>query len=378
RPGTPRFKWNADHKLATDVLIVDEASMISQSLMNALLAALPDGVKVIMLGDMLQLASVESGMVLGEFCRTAGSNCFNAEFVADFEQVFPGARGQLESAPDSYIWSGSVIELQNPHRFSVDRGLGMSVAAMRNVLNLADAEKILGRMAADQSGEVAIADLPSWNNFEPKLLSFLKAVQVDSGRYLSFLREQNVERAYELFNKFRILCVHRSGYYGADMINALVEKSLSLYGGKRNFPDGSYRGRPVIINENNYALELFNGDTGMIWPDAAGELKAFFPGTDRKSGKGGSGFRSFNLHLLPAHSPAYAITVHKAQGSGFQQILIITPPEPSPLMTREMLYTAVSRAETRAVLWGKNKLLVQALQRVIRRYSNLAAALNTE
>ena len=386
RPGTPRFRWNEKNKLKLDVLIVDEASMISQSLMKALFAALPENVKVIMLGDMLQLASVESGMVLGDFCRAAGSNHFDAEFVRDFEQAFPEA-GELfqTTASNDDILSGSVIELKKNHRFRSDHGLGLSVSAMRSAgdsLSAEDAENIVNMMNEDGSGEVAIQDLPQWvkHGFEQKIVSYLKNTRVrfdgKDTTYLKFLQESSVERAYELFNKFRIVCVHRSGYYGAEMINSMLEKSLPQYvdinsrGGRNKF----YQGRPIIINENNYAMELFNGDTGIIWPDKNdnGELKAFFPSTD--AGESG-GFRSYNLNLLPAFSPAYAITVHKAQGSGFQQVLIITPSESSPLMTREMIYTAISRAEQRAVFWTDRKLLTQALQSVTRRHSNLSVVL---
>jgi exodeoxyribonuclease V alpha subunit len=389
RPGTPRFRWNEKNKLKLDVLIVDEASMISQSLIKALFAALPKNVKVIMLGDMLQLASVESGMVLGDFCKAAGSNHFDAEFVRDFELAFPES-GELfqATASEDDMLAGSVIELKKNHRFRSDHGLGLSVSALRSAgdnLSAGDAENIVNMMNEDGSGEVAIQDLPQWvkHGFEQKIVNYLKntCVEFDGQNTpcLKFLSESSVERAYELFNKFRIVCVHRSGYYGAEMINSMLEKSLSQYIGinSRGGYNKFYQGRPIIINENNYAMELFNGDTGIIWPDEndSGELKAFFPDTD--AGENG-GFRSFNLNLLPAFSPAYAITVHKAQGSGFQQVLIITPSKASPLMTREMIYTAISRAEQRAVFWTDRKLLTQALQSVTRRHSNLSAALKNK
>jgi exodeoxyribonuclease V alpha subunit len=389
RPGTPRFRRNEKNKLKLDVLIVDEASMISQSLIKALFAALPKNVKVIMLGDMLQLASVESGMVLGDFCKAAGSNHFDAEFVRGFEQAFPES-GELfqATASDDDVLAGSVIELKKNHRFRSDHGLGLSVSALRSAgdnLSAGDAENIVNMMNEDGSGEVAIQDLPQWvkHGFEQKIVNYLKntCVEFDGQNTpcLKFLSESSVERAYELFNKFRIVCVHRSGYYGAEMINSMLEKYLSPYVGinSRGGCNKFYQGRPIIINENNYAMELFNGDTGIIWPDEndSGELKAFFPDTD--AGENG-GFRSFNLNLLPAFSPAYAITVHKAQGSGFQQVLIITPSKASPLMTREMIYTAISRAEQRAVFWTDRKLLTQALQSVTRRHSNLSAALKNK
>jgi exodeoxyribonuclease V alpha subunit len=349
RPGTPEFRYNKHHKLVLDTLIVDEASMISQSLMKALFEALPAGARLVMLGDMQQLASVESGMVLRDFCLAAQEN----------ENL-----------------SGSVVELRDSHRFAPDRGLGRSTAAIRELPENSSpeaADEIVAAMCNDPSGEIVVQDLPPWRKkeFEKRLWTCLNEITVDfNGQqvpYLSFRNEKSVERAYELFNKFRIICVHRSGLYGSEAVNALAERLLLPHTGKRR---SFHKGQPLIINENNYAMELFNGDTGIVWPDENNNLKAFFPasGTDE--------FRSFDLNLLPAFSSAYAITVHKAQGSGFQQVLVITPSELSPLMTREMIYTALSRAEKKAVFWAKEKILSAALQTVTKRHSNLRKILS--
>ncbi|MCK4983463.1 MAG: exodeoxyribonuclease V subunit alpha, partial [Victivallaceae bacterium] len=254
RPGTPRFRHNQNHKLVLDVLIVDEASMISQSLMKALFEAIPSTAKLIMLGDMQQLASVESGMVLRDFCL---------------------------AYKDSDILSGNVIELKENHRFASDRGLGLSATAIRDLPenpSADDAEKIVNAMCCDSSGEIAVQDLPPWvkHEFEKHLDSYLKKIIVDfegvQTPYLSFQKEKSVERAYELFNRFRVLCVHRSGLYGSEIINNLIEQLLMPQSQRnRQF---FYQGKPVIINENNYAMDLFNGDTGIIWPDENGNLKA--------------------------------------------------------------------------------------------------------
>ena len=352
RPGTPRFRYNRNHKLVLDVLIVDEASMISQSLMKALFEAIPSNAKLIMLGDMQQLASVESGMVLRDFCL---------------------------AAKDNDILSGNVIELKENHRFASDRGLGLTTAAISALPenpSLDDAEKIVDAMCEDASGEIDLQELPPWlkHEFKEKINSYLEKLIVDfegvKTAYLSFKNEKNVMRAYELFNKFRLICVHRSGLYGSEVINNIIEQLVmpQTTSNRQSF----YQGKPIIINENNYAMDLFNGDTGIVWPDEKGRLKAFFPSSDINKQE----FRSFDLNLLPAFSSAYAITVHKAQGSGFQQVLIISPSELSPLMTREMIYTALSRAEKRAVLWTNTKILSGALQSLTKRHSNLRNCLS--
>ncbi len=352
RPDTPHYRYNHNHKLVLDVLIVDEASMISQSLMKALFVAVPADAKVIMLGDMQQLASVESGMVLRDFCLAAAYN---------------------------KALSGNVIELKENHRFASDRGLGLTTASIRTLPenpSVHDADGIVEAMCSDSSDEVAVQKLPPWvrGEFEKHLDAYLKKIIVDFDGmkipYLGFSAEKSVERAYELFNKFRVLCVHRNGLYGSEIINNLIEEML-MPQTKRN-RQLFYHGKPIIINENNYAMELFNGDTGMIWRDGKGVLKAFFPSSNVDNQQ----FRSFDMNLLPAFSSAYAITVHKAQGSGFQQVLIITPSELSPLMTREMIYTALSRAEKRAVFWSDPEILSTALQSVTKRHSNLRNCLS--
>ncbi|MDD5697839.1 MAG: exodeoxyribonuclease V subunit alpha [Victivallaceae bacterium] len=378
RPGTPRFRYNRNHQLATEVLIVDEASMISQSLMKALLEATPLTTALIMLGDMQQLASVEAGMVLRDFCLAAGGNHFDREFVRDFAAAFPAA-AELSAAGDGDIFSNKVIELEENHRFAAERGLGLTVTAFRRLPDHpspAAVQEIVDAMHNDPSGEITVQMPPSWTSsgFARHLASHLNQTRVDfegkKRRYLDFRNERSVERAYELYNKFRILCVHRSGRYGAEMINRLIEQQLlpPPEGRRQVF----YPGKPIIINENNYAMELFNGDTGIIWPDEHGGLKAFFPGGGAEKRE----FRSFVPHLLPDFSAAYALTVHKAQGSGFQQVLIITPAELSPLLTREMIYTALSRAEQRAVFWTRSELLAAALQNTVRRHSSLRRCLS--
>ncbi|MFA6717185.1 MAG: AAA family ATPase, partial [Victivallaceae bacterium] len=208
RPGTPEFRYNKHHKLVLDALIVDEASMISQSLMKALLEAVPADARVVMLGDMQQLASVESGMVLRDFCLAAREN-------ADL--------------------SGSVVELVDNHRFASDRGLGLNAAAIRGLSENSSpdtADKIVNAMCNDPSGEIAVQDLPPWRKkeFAKRLKAYLDKVRVDfedrQTPYLNFRNAKSVKKAYELFNKFRIICVHRGGLYGAEAVNLLTEQLL--------------------------------------------------------------------------------------------------------------------------------------------------------
>ncbi|MCP3968087.1 MAG: exodeoxyribonuclease V subunit alpha [Lentisphaerae bacterium] len=376
RPGSTSLKYNEANQLNLDVLIVDEASMISQRLMKALFAAIPTHCKIILLGDMQQLASVESGMVLKDFCQATGQNRFSEDFINGCKKCFSTEDILPEpAASKDDTLADCVIELRENHRFSSERGLGLAAAAIRALpekSTKAAVTRLVKAMRGDDTGEISLEKLPSWQNqaFEQTVRQYFKGLQVESKgekRYFTeYLKEASVRKAYEMFNKFRFLCVHRRGFYGVGNLNKIIERSMYGISGGREF----YPGKPLIINENCHAMRLYNGDTGMVWQDENGNLKAFFPPLEE-----GAEFRRFELGVLPSFSPAYALTVHKSQGSGFQQVLIITPDKESPLMTREMIYTAITRAEKRAVIWSSPELLAEALKTPTSRCSNLRNAL---
>ncbi|QSH40194.1 exodeoxyribonuclease V subunit alpha [Lentisphaerota bacterium ZTH] len=376
RPGSTVSRFNENNLLNAEVVIVDEASMISQRLMKALFAALPEGCKVILLGDMQQLASVESGMVLKDFCQAAGQNRFTGDFIDDCRQVFsPGEILPEPAAQTEDFLANCVVELKSNHRFSSNRGLGLAAAAVRTLpenAELIEVERIIHAMRSDKTGEIALESLPVWQEqkFERAVVEYFNEMQVDFGgqshRFADYHKHKDVRTAYEMFNKFRFLCVHRRGFYGVHNINRILERHMYEISSGREF----YHGKPLIINENCHAMRLYNGDTGMVWTAEDGTLKAFFPPLEE-----GAEFRCFELGIIPSFSSAYALTVHKSQGSGFQHILVITPDSESPLLTREMIYTAITRAEKRAVIWADAELLTAALMTPTSRCSNLQSAL---
>ncbi len=371
RPDIKEFKFNEHRKLPVDVLIIDEASMIPQALMNALLAATPSAARVVMLGDTEQLASIESGMVLYDLYRVlarGGSGCFSNGFADDFAAVFPGAPS-LPGGADEHC--NSIVELKVNYRFASDRGLGLAAAAIRDLSEYPESEeidKVLRVFEHDATNEVTTLPLPSYEG--GKLRQELRRLidhgeLADGSPIFAYSEEDSLEKVFDYFNRFRILCVHRNGLYGAPAINRLIEELLGV-------SDTLYRGKPVMITTNCREIGLYNGDIGLLWPDEQGRLRAFFPdyNVDTKT-QGSKSFRAFDPHLLPPHETVYAMTVHKAQGSGFEKVLIVCPSAISPILTREMLYTAITRAKREAVIWADMPILATGLSSRTCRYSNL-------
>ena len=175
-----------------------------------------------------------------------------------------------------------------------------------------------------------------------------------------------------------MLCAVRNGPFGVDRLNRLVESALRDQGliqaGER-----WYAGRPIMITRNDYTLNLFNGDVGLILPDpdSGRGLRAFFvsPETDSPSGRRGPRLKAILPSRLPTHETVYAMTVHKSQGSEFQQVDLLLPDEPSPVVTRELLYTGITRARNRVRLWGKEAVLLRTIATRVERASGLREAL---
>jgi len=189
----------------------------------------------------------------------------------------------------------------------------------------------------------------------------------------SFLREANLERAFSALSRFRVLCALREGPYGAERVNQLLENRLTHLGLIRR-RGRWYSGQPVLITRNDYSLRLFNGDIGIVYPEDGNganqtqNLCAFFP---VESG----GFRTIALTRLPDHGTVFAMTVHKSQGSEFERVVLILPAYPSQLLTRELLYTGMTRARQHFELWGSPEVLEWAAARRIERSSGLSQAL---
>ena len=350
--GSCSFRHNRDNPLPYDLVIVDEASMVSLPLMAKLVDALRHDTRLILLGDRDQLASVEAGAVLGDICDTGGIHGFSAPFA---QLTFELTGDRLSEQGATGVLGDAVVLLRKSYRFSSESGIGRVGA----LVNAGDGPEALAVFKDPAFPDITLTDAPQAAELGEAL-----AERILAG-YGAYLRESSPEAAFARFGQFRMLCAMRSGPYGVEAVNRLVEERLAKAGLIK--PEGRwYSGEPVMITRNDYNLGLFNGDIGLILPDpeSGSELRAFFP-------SGTAGMRKVLPLRLPEHESAFAMTVHKSQGSEFDRVLLILPDRDAPLMTRELLYTAITRAKKSVELLGSEGLFVTAVQRRIVRKSGL-------
>lgn len=354
-PNSPYFKYTRGNPLPVDVLIVDEASMVDMALMAKLVLALPRHAKLILLGDKDQLASVEAGAALGDICNTAVIDNFSKEFSQTLRDATGYNVKASEGANNKSTFSDSIIQLKKNYRFGLQSGIYRLSMAVNN----GDGDEALRLLKSEKFDDISWQKLP-----EPNALGKTMKKHSMEG-YSSYLRSEDTLNALHMFDNFRILCALRNGYYGVRPINVLVEKALEEQGHIR-LNDRWYARRPIMITRNDYSLRLFNGDIGIILPDPDknGELRAFFQGED--------GVLKKFFHLsLPEHETVFAMTVHKSQGSEFERVLLILPDIESPVLTRELIYTAVTRAKKGIEIWGNENVFRSAVSRCIDRSSGL-------
>ncbi len=342
RPGAG-FRYHAENLLPVDLLIVDEASMVPLWIMTSLFAALPKACAVILLGDKNQLASVEAGAVLGDLCSLGSENRFSSDFQKDFVRLTMASPHDLPETPEKTLLDDHIVELKRSYRFALDGGIARLQRAIMTSTDAVDTA-LKELCANDPSGEVGIRVLPMENPaFEALLLSGLTSQEVEiDGRMValkSYNEVDDLASAFAIFQRFRLLSPLRRGRFGVDNLNRLMPQALGLQA-RRQY----YKGRPLMITRNAPQLNLYNGDIGLVWPDSEGRLRAWFRRAD-------GSFTDYSPLRLPSHESAFAVTVHKAQGSGFQKVVLLWPAQENALLTREMLYTAVTRAAKRIEIW---------------------------
>ena len=363
--GSPYFRHNQENPLMADVVVVDEASMVDLALMAKLLAAVPENSRLILIGDKDQLASVEAGSVLGDICDRNVMHGFSAPFMnrikdltgEDLEHRIQttGTRSELQDA---------IVVLQKSYRFAAGSGIG----ALSRAVNRADPEAAFQMLADENDKSITWQALKADKGLFENL-----SRQIISG-YQSYLKTDGPAAALERLQRFKILCALNIGPLGVQAINKLAEQVLrrqNLIPSDPMTENPWYAGRPVLITRNHYPLRLFNGDIGITLPDAAAgdnQLAVFF--------KGDSGeVRRFQPYQIPEHATVYAMTVHKSQGSEFDEVLFILPDKDFPILTRELIYTALTRARKKITIWGTRSIIRNAIARQIERTSGLRDAL---
>jgi len=359
-PGSPYFYYNAENPLPADVVVVDEASMVDLALMSKLVAAIPIDARLILIGDKNQLASVEAGSVLGDICDRNRVHGFSERFQKRFEEI----TGQELHVSADHNKTGSglqdcIVVLKESFRFAHSSAIGR----LSRSVNHGDVEKVIDLLKTPRS-DISWQDTLNRNNVLQAL-----AKQVVKG-YSGYLSTPDPHEALEQLNRFKILCAVNIGPLGVNAVNRLSEQVLSREGFITPEQEW-YPGRPVLITRNDYHLGLFNGDIGITLRSHDSdkeELWVYFAGD---SGE----FRRFLPHRLPEHETAFAMTVHKSQGSEFDEVLLVLPEKDYPVLTRELFYTAITRVRERISIWGSEEIISTAISRKIERTSGLRDAL---
>lgn len=350
RPGGAGARHHARHPLPLDVLVVDEASMIDQSMMAQLMEALPPQARLILLGDRDQLAPVEAGATLGEICRDVR---YRPETLAwlrglgfDVEAL---GLDVAEAGRDGL--ADAVALLTRSHRFAADSGIG----ALARAANAGEADAAATMLEAGGFDDVHWLPQLDAEALCARRRAYLQAVA--DGASASCLLQR--------FVAFMPLVAERKQVL---RINALVEAEAERMGLKR--PEALwYPGRPVMISANDYSLGLFNGDIGFAMP-RDGALRVCFPAA-------GEQWREIAPARLPEHETVFAMTVHKSQGSEFDEAWLVLPDAPSSLLDRALVYTAITRARARFGLVGALEVLREGIRLQTFRHSGLAEKIHS-
>ena len=335
------LRRHGHERLPVDALILDEGSMVDLGLMARVMDALPDGARLVVLGDASQLASVQPGSVFADLCQAGAA-----------------ARSPLARC---------VVTLTRNFRFDEAGGIGRLAGA---VVRGAAADAIAA--LTDPSDVMTeLRPLTDARAFERLATEFTDAHFAPLLRTVQDMRAPTADGA-GLLSRFRVLCAHRTGPFGAERFNRSVERRLRTRG-LAPAHDEFYPGRPILVTRNDRRTGLSNGDTGVILRTAAGRLQVWFPELQDADGRP----RLLAPARLPRHESFYAMTVHRAQGSEYEEVAIVPGPADSRIVTRELLYTAVTRARRRVVVYADAAGVTAAVESPSTRSSGLCDALTS-
>lgn len=363
QPETQRLRYHAGNPLHLDVLVVDEASMVDLGMMANLIAALPAQARVVFLGDRDQLASVEAGAVLGDICRCAEAGYSPMRAAQLSELTGSGVAGIDDSSAPAV--RDAICLLRKSYRFDANSGIGQLAAAV----NAGDAKAVEAAFKAGFS-DITRQPLQDADAYQAMLTEIAAGYQP----FLKLIRQRaDPAEIIAAFGRYQLLCALREGPFGVQGLNQRIEQKLMQLQLIRRPTGGSrwYQGRPVMVTRNDSTLGLFNGDIGITLFDEEGLLKVFFPLPD-------GSIKAVQPSRLPTHDTAWAMTVHKSQGSEFDHTALVMPAQFLPVLTRELIYTAITRARKQLTLYSDDGVFRRAVQLRTQRRSGLLERLSGE
>lgn len=359
-PNQLQFKHHQENLIDCDVVILDEVSMVDLALMTRLFRALPEHTQVIMLGDADQLPSVALGSVLADIAPKPhpGFSENNLNYLGQFidredirKFLTKRQKGRIKSTQAPSLIADHLTYLYQSRRFDGEGGIGKLAKAVIE----GDAEKGWNLLRSEhQSLEGELSFESSLEETLPKLVEQY---------YQPLLSERDVASAFKRLAQFRVLTASRQGMMGVESIN---EKVIQLLGQSLGNQNKLFHGMPIMINENNYSLGLYNGDVGIAWKNEEQHLIVVFECPEK-------GFRYIMPTRLPSYEPVYAMTIHKTQGSEFGHVyIVLASQQDNKLLSRELLYTGITRAKRKLSLTGLHKVWFSGVETKIHRYSNLS------
>ena len=363
RPGShSRFRHHRTNRLPHDVVIVDETSMVSLSLMARLVESVRPDARLVLVGDPGQLTSIEAGAVLGDIVgpATGGPRMGVGARVALEQATGHDVPAAAEPAPAASI-GDSIVVLDRVHRF------GGGIALLADAIRRGDADAVMEFLATPSDDVSWIAVDAVAADAQPALATVRDEAIAAGQAVVEAARVGAARDAITALGAFRVLCAHRRGVEGVAAWTSRIEGWLAT--AIPGFdPDGpAYVGRPLLVTQNDYELRLYNGDTGVIVQAGSDRVSAAFE-------RGGQ-LLEFTPSRLAAIETAFAMTIHKSQGSQFDTAVVLLPAPTSRILTRELLYTAATRAQTRLILVGTEEAVRTAVSRPVARASGLRARL---
>lgn len=326
RPGShSRFRHHRTNRLPHDVVIVDETSMVSLSLMARLVESVRPDARLVLVGDPGQLTSIEAGAVLGDIVGPATGK--------------------------------GIVVLDRVHRF------GGGIALLAGAIRRGNPDEVMAVLAS-QPPDVLWIPVDAADTEADLALAAVREEAIAAGRaVVQAARAGAAHDAIAALGAFRVLCAHRRGAHGVAAWTGRIEAWLATAIPGFNLGGPAYVGRPLLVTENDYELRLYNGDTGVIVQSASGRSSAAF--------ERGAELLAFTPTRLGAIETAFAMTIHKSQGSQFNTAVVLLPNATSRILTRELIYTAATRGRSRLILVGREEALRAAVSRPAARASRL-------